>query len=48
MAKKALACNSSLKLTISRLKASLRPISLNATINTKPKLTLKISHAGKS
>jgi hypothetical protein len=43
---KALAINSHIKHAISRLKAGLRPISLNVAIHNNPKITLKIDHVG--
>jgi hypothetical protein len=43
---KALAINSPIKHAISRLKAGLCPISLNAAIHNNPKITLKIDKVG--
>jgi hypothetical protein len=41
MNKKALACNSPLRLILSKLKVTLPPISLNATINNNQKINPK-------
>jgi hypothetical protein len=43
---KTLAINSHIKHAISRLKAGLCPISLNAAIHNNPKITLKIDKVG--
>ena len=44
MNKKAIECILRLNFANSRLKAPLRPISLNSTSNNKPKLTFKIDY----
>ena len=46
MNRKAIACILWLKFAVSRVKVALRPISLNATSNNKPKLTFKIEYVG--
>jgi hypothetical protein len=47
MNRNAIACILWLKFAISRVKVALRPMSLNATSNNKPKLTFKIEYVGK-
>ncbi len=47
MTKNAFSYNSPITMSISRLKATMRPISLNATFDNNPKLTFKMDHVGK-